>query len=198
MAAAETEFTATPTALYRLYAADGSLLYVGITRHLPHRMYQHSREKRWWPEVARKTVEWHPARAMARAAETCAIRAENPRHNETPPRRQIAERPLLQPEVRFAVSKFLRVASDNGLHDDRAIASHLGVTRSTITRALSGETHPGTKLLIRTLAAFPHLDFDDLFEVVAPPNWRESREADAAQRRTRRKRSRAIREVGAA
>ena len=71
----------TPTALYRFYAADGALLYIGITDTLKRRVTEHSLDKKWWPEVARKTVEWHPGREDAAVAELAAIKSEKPKHN---------------------------------------------------------------------------------------------------------------------
>lgn len=73
----------TPTALYRFYAADGALLYIGITNNLKTRFAGHAHDKQWWPEVARKTVEWHLTRDTAAAAELLAIKSEHPRHNIT-------------------------------------------------------------------------------------------------------------------
>lgn len=69
-----------PTALYRLFNAEGGLLYVGIG-DLKARLTAHAREKPWWPEVARKTVEWHPSRSEAEIAELLAIRTEHPLYN---------------------------------------------------------------------------------------------------------------------
>lgn len=71
----------TPTALYRLYAASGVLLYIGISGNLKARFAQHAVDKRWWPEAARKTVEWHLTRDAAADAELVAIRTESPVHN---------------------------------------------------------------------------------------------------------------------
>lgn len=75
------EITEAPTALYRLFDGDGVLLYVGITDGVKARFAQHAATKPWWPEVARKTVEWHPTREAAAVAEAQAIRAENPARN---------------------------------------------------------------------------------------------------------------------
>lgn len=69
------------TALYRLYAADGTLLYIGVTGKLPVRFYYHSREKRWWPQVHGKRITWYDDRAEAEEAERCAILGEDPAHN---------------------------------------------------------------------------------------------------------------------
>lgn len=71
----------TPTALYRLFDADGALLYIGISGDLKARFARHAAVKSWWPHVARKTVEWHLTRAEAAEAELKAITAEHPQHN---------------------------------------------------------------------------------------------------------------------
>lgn len=72
------------TALYRLYGATGSLLYVGISVNPEARLKAH----RWGPdrqpwrlEIASQAVEWYDTRQQARAAEVAAIRAELPQHN---------------------------------------------------------------------------------------------------------------------
>ncbi|MFM9652794.1 GIY-YIG nuclease family protein [Streptomyces galilaeus] len=71
----------TPTALYRLYAADETVLYIGVTDDPDRRFKQHRDSKPWWPQVARKTVEWHPSRSRALAVEAAAIAAETPTYN---------------------------------------------------------------------------------------------------------------------
>jgi hypothetical protein len=70
-----------PVALYRFYAEDHSLLYVGITESPAQRWRSHAADRPWWPQVADAKVEWHKTRADAAAAELAAIRAENPRYN---------------------------------------------------------------------------------------------------------------------
>lgn len=69
------------TALYRFFDPDGLLLYVGITCNPPNRLWQHSIDKDWWDAIAEVTVEWHPSRQVAFAAEKQAIIAEQPKHN---------------------------------------------------------------------------------------------------------------------
>lgn len=69
-------------ALYRLFDAQGTLLYVGITDDLRTRMRAHPLDKPWWPEVARKTVAWYDTREDADRAETLAIAAERPKYNK--------------------------------------------------------------------------------------------------------------------
>jgi len=72
---------AEPAAVYRLYDAADVLLYVGAAKDPEKRWKIHARERRWWPSVARKAVEWHPSMEDAYAAETAAIGAESPRYN---------------------------------------------------------------------------------------------------------------------
>lgn len=71
------------TALYRLYAADGTLLYIGISYDPDKRFEQHAKQKDWWPLVARRVVQWFDDRPTAAAAEAEAIRSEDPERNGT-------------------------------------------------------------------------------------------------------------------
>jgi len=76
-----------PTALYRLYDADGELLYIGTSCDPRARMVNH-RTRAWWPLVSERRDEWHQDRDSARAAERAAIQAERPRYN-------VADTPLV-------------------------------------------------------------------------------------------------------
>ncbi|MFF5422428.1 GIY-YIG nuclease family protein [Streptomyces misionensis] len=67
-------------AVYRLYDADGALLYVGSAYDPEVRCKAH-RNKPWWPQVERRTEEWHPTRLNAYHAEMAAISTEAPAHN---------------------------------------------------------------------------------------------------------------------
>lgn len=71
-----------PAAVYRLYDAGGTLLYVGSAYDPEHRCKSHHK-KPWWPQVARRVDEWHKGRDGAFAAEARAIAAELPRRNIT-------------------------------------------------------------------------------------------------------------------
>ncbi|MFI2761350.1 type II toxin-antitoxin system prevent-host-death family antitoxin [Streptomyces echinatus] len=71
------------TALYRLYDADGTLLYIGISHDPNARFEQHAKLKDWWPLVAQREVEWFDDRPTAATAEAEAIRSEDPEHNGT-------------------------------------------------------------------------------------------------------------------
>lgn len=70
-------------ALYRLFDAEGQLLYVGITTDPEHRWKRHAMFVQWWGLVARRTVEWLPSWPDAMAAEKRAIQSEGPRFNGT-------------------------------------------------------------------------------------------------------------------
>ncbi len=69
------------TALYRLFSADGRLLYVGVAFDPEARWVEHRNCKTWWPEVAHKQVEWLDSRSLALEAESIAIATEHPVHN---------------------------------------------------------------------------------------------------------------------
>lgn len=69
------------TVLYRFYAADKTLLYVGITKRLGQRWAEHAKSQPWWPLVDHQTAQWLPVRAEALAAERSAIASEDPMFN---------------------------------------------------------------------------------------------------------------------
>lgn len=81
-----------PTSLYRHFAADGSLLYVGISLSWPARTKAHLRQSRWFEEVARVEIERFPSREDALNAERHAIKSERPKFNvvhNKPPRAKV-------------------------------------------------------------------------------------------------------------
>jgi predicted GIY-YIG superfamily endonuclease len=69
------------TDLYRHYDAQGALLYVGIADDWQQRLRTHSRTAEWFPRAARLSLEYHPTRESAAAAELAAIRTEWPLYN---------------------------------------------------------------------------------------------------------------------
>jgi predicted GIY-YIG superfamily endonuclease len=70
-----------PVDLYRLYDADGALLYVGVSVNPVARLIHHKRAKDWYHDIAKIVIEKHATREAAYAAERKAIREENPKHN---------------------------------------------------------------------------------------------------------------------
>jgi predicted GIY-YIG superfamily endonuclease len=78
-----------PHWVYRAFAADGSLLYIGVTRNPTQRMrsWRSARNKpkgAWVNEVVRWTWRRYPDHFEATEAERYAICSENPRHNVYP------------------------------------------------------------------------------------------------------------------
>lgn len=69
------------TTLYRFYAKNGDLLYVGIAKNPILRMQQHRKDKPWWTEIASSTYQHFGSRGAAAQAETAAIKYELPRCN---------------------------------------------------------------------------------------------------------------------
>jgi hypothetical protein len=70
------------TTLYRLFSAENTLLYVGISSRVEQRFFcQHLFEKDWWREVERSTFEHFDYREHAEAAEVKAIETEVPVYN---------------------------------------------------------------------------------------------------------------------
>src|SRR5437762_2873721 len=69
------------TVVYRLYDAEGRLLYVGITETLRTRLLQHAKDKAWWPTVAYRRIACHAGRAAAEREERQAILCESPVYN---------------------------------------------------------------------------------------------------------------------
>ena len=71
--------------LYRLYADDDRLLYVGVSGNLVERLRKHSHRpphgKAWYGQVAYCTVEAFPSMGLALNAEREAIRVERPLYN---------------------------------------------------------------------------------------------------------------------
>ena len=68
--------------VYRLYAADGSLLYVGLTSDLERRRRQHTETAPWWSAVASwRIVGPFANRLSAAAVERRALLAERPLWN---------------------------------------------------------------------------------------------------------------------
>lgn len=87
---ARADLIAHRTALYRLYDAAGTLLYVGISKEPERRWKEHRKESLWWPEVFRQDLTWFTDRRTADQAEAHAIVTEEPRYNavwNTPERR---------------------------------------------------------------------------------------------------------------
>jgi hypothetical protein len=69
------------TAVYRLYDADGRLLYVGMGRNPMGRWASHADQHNWWPAVVRYEVAWYSTRQAAAAEERRVLKEEVTVHN---------------------------------------------------------------------------------------------------------------------
>jgi hypothetical protein len=90
--------------VYRYFAGDGTLLYVGATSQWAVRDRRHRVEKPWYKDVARFELEHHDDRMVAAQREADVIQRECPLHN----RRSIVVRPPDPPlgsePVRFTIA----------------------------------------------------------------------------------------------
>jgi predicted GIY-YIG superfamily endonuclease len=75
--------------VYRYFAGDGTLLYVGVTSQWSVRHRHHRAQASWYAEGVRYELEHYEDRGEAARREAEIINAENPQHN----RRRIATAP---------------------------------------------------------------------------------------------------------
>lgn len=69
-------------ALYRAYNSEGILIYIGKTWNVGQRMASHAGGSEWWDEAINITIERSfDSYEDLTAAETLAIRKEQPKHN---------------------------------------------------------------------------------------------------------------------
>ena len=80
-AIANTSTANSPTDLYRYFADDGHLIYVGISKSAVLRSMQHEQSAHWWESWSTMTRERFARRDLALAAERAAIIHERPRCN---------------------------------------------------------------------------------------------------------------------
>lgn len=71
------------TALYRLFDAEGVLLYAGIAAFPEARWREHAGIKPWWHLVADKTVDWFETRIEALLEEARVTREEGPKYDQS-------------------------------------------------------------------------------------------------------------------
>lgn len=69
------------TGVYRIFNADGVLLYVGMSVSPETRFADHRTCKSWMQEAHRYETRWYGTREEAEQEEQRAIRIEQPRHN---------------------------------------------------------------------------------------------------------------------
>lgn len=127
-----------PNTLYRFYAPDGALLYIGITKDLGTRLKAHNRQKDWFVEVADVKLEHFPSRDAVEAAERAAIANENPRWNIVHKRSKgvtLDEVVRAWEAIELAVENYRRVLRNSlasGVVLQSEVANALGRTREMI------------------------------------------------------------------
>lgn len=67
--------------LYRIFDADGALLYVGATTNPGKRYRDHSIIQAWWDEASTITLQHLDTYEELAVAEVAAIKAEKPKYN---------------------------------------------------------------------------------------------------------------------
>ena len=78
--------------VYRAFAADGALLYVGCTMDPKRRRYEHKLSSAWFPLMASVRLTGPLDEVTAKRLEKDAIRTEGPRYNSHVPERMRLER----------------------------------------------------------------------------------------------------------
>lgn len=68
--------------------------------------------------------------------------------------------------IRLRTGQYRKYAALKGLRTDDAAARVIGVDPATLSRVLKGRSAPGGRFIAGALAAFPELEFADLFDVV--------------------------------
>ena len=130
--------------VYRMYDAEGRLLYVGMTVNQKKRIQVWRSVGRaaghWWPQVADIQWEFHPDKGAAAAAERTAIQTESPLHNingRLHPR--VASSPGVSEADRQRIERANRML-DAYVNDDLTldqIARMHGMTRERVRQVLN-------------------------------------------------------------
>lgn len=134
-----------PSALYRLFAADGSLIYLGITGNLRMRLARHAQEQPWWGLVSRKTVTFYATRRDALRAEAAAIRDEQPGRNLLVP--QTSGNPGRAKYPLDHVPSAVTIARLDAGFTKTDLAQRLGVALSLISQIESGKRNATPAML---------------------------------------------------
>jgi len=136
--------------LYRHFAADGSLLYVGISAAPGKRTSDHARHSGWFEETCRINVERFDSREAALSAEAAAIKAESPRWNVIHNARSVPAAPEL------ARQSLTRQVAFRPLYTLKTAAEELGLSPQTLASAVAGgrlssvtvETARGARVMV--------------------------------------------------
>lgn len=104
--------------VYRLFNADGELLYVGHTGDVATRLRGHKSDKPWWGEVVEVKTEPVPSKVEAVRMERDAICTEAPRYNvQLVPGLRMVLRSLRVPEKLWTDARSKAKAEDVNISD---------------------------------------------------------------------------------
>jgi len=160
-------------AVYRMFDAEGRLLYVGMTQDAGARFGDHA-AKRWFPLVANIALEWFPTKASARLAEVRAIGTERPRYNKADRNSTVRElhshsavREPEPTEVLAAVSRSERDVAEPAVPDRVTLseAVRLRVVTCNLTCVRKASQRPGFP------AAFGLRGLAREYDVLALADW---------------------------
>lgn len=70
-------------------------------------------------------------------------------------------------QIRLRTKQFNKICNVKGWTTQAQRAAGVGVTEPTIGRVMTGKRAPGEQFIAGCLAAFPELEFSDLFEVIS-------------------------------
>lgn len=116
-----------PQTLYRMRDKLGELLYIGRTATISARLQAHRDTQLWWRDVATIELEHFDSPEELAAAETTAIRSENPRFN-------VADRADPKPSLRKTPQRTIVV--EPAIWDEMGtLAREAGTTRADALRA---------------------------------------------------------------
>lgn len=163
--------------LYRVFDADGALLYIGATVVGPSRFDQHAATQPWWTTVARIEMTHYESRAEAFAAESDAIFYEQPfwnRLGKTRTEFKPAKVPQSVPPVvedgarnpngggslfnRWALNELLRCQ----VKTPAELAQHVGISSGYISDLRSGNKQSPTRQTVSRIADFVGVPADAL------------------------------------
>lgn len=135
--------------VYRLFGADGELLYVGSSNSVPDRLSVH-RSKPWGGDIASWRVETFPSRRDALAAEAKAIGDEGPLHNVARPSFSGSGSGLIDGALAARLKEVAEVHRSAEAERDRLVieAVSAGGTLRGVA-ALIGLTHVGVLNIVK-------------------------------------------------
>ena len=123
----------TKTSLYRHFAEDGELLYIGISVSFLSRLGQHEKHSPWFDRIYSVTVEHFDTREEALKAERDAIKSESPTHNK--------HHKVTQGETRFEADQSrerlaARLVRFQPFYNTKEVAEVLKVSEQTVKRLI--------------------------------------------------------------